>query len=93
MDIDPTPWAAWLAVLTPLAGCVLFVWRAALRLLRRLDAQDATLAAQDEALDDIRAALTTNFGPNSGGLREAVNGISARLNDHIALHSQQQNWR
>ena len=86
MDFDPSPWAAWLGIATALsaligAACGL-LWRESFQrglLKQRLDNQDADIA-------EIKSMLATNFGPNSGGLREAVNGISTRLDDHIRLH-------
>ena len=86
-DVDPTPWAAWVAILTPAFIVLGVLFRYERRLSRRLDAQDAKS-------DAIATTLEKQFGGNSGGIREAVNGltrgqeaITERLDRHLEDHA------
>ena len=47
----------------------------AVRLIRHLDAQDAVAREQTATIAAIKVEQAKQFGGNSGGIREAVNGL------------------
>ena len=73
--------ATWIEILTPIVIVVGALWRYERRLTRRLDAQDAEART-------MRDELARQFGGNGNGLRQAVDGINKRFDDHIELHHQ-----
>ena len=86
-DIDPTPWAAWVAVLTPAFIVLGALFRYERKLQRRLDAQDAKT-------DGIATTLSVQFGGNGGGIRQAIDGLqrgqdalSERVDRHLEDHA------
>lgn len=48
----------------------------AFKLVRHLDAQDATAKVQTDAIAAINETQRKQFGGNSGGIREAVNSLA-----------------
>lgn len=83
MDIDPTPWAAWLGITAIVVGWVsglaLVIVRDRKALAARLNKQDLAAALTDARVAGIETLLKANFGPNSGGLREQVNLSAAAI--------------
>lgn len=59
------------------------------KLFRRMDAQDALMGENKRTLARLEARQDREFNGNSGGLREAINGVTSRLDDHISLHERQ----
>lgn len=64
------------------------------RLAARLKAQDIVMEANKDTLQRLESRLEREFGGNSGGIREAINGLKAaavadtrRLDDHLESHS------
>jgi len=71
-------------------ACVAGFWR----LIIRLNKQDAVMAANKDVLLDLKAQLAREFGGNSGGIREAINGLknaqaadTKRLDEHLEAHA------
>ena len=109
-DITPwSAWAglaaAVVVIVSALCGAVWFIvdrvdrrfaaaTEAVQKLDGRLDGQDTAIAVQTEAISAIKAEQAKQFGGNSGGIREAVNGVVAttarietRLDAHLEFHS------
>lgn len=68
------------------AAAVLGIFAGGWKLFRRLDAQDAVASETKRTLARLEARQEREFGGNSGGMREAINGVQSRLDDHIRLH-------
>ena len=66
--------AVWLEIAAPIVAVLGALWRYERKLTRRLDKQDADSEHMKQMLDK-------QFGGNSGGIREAINGIDTRLDD------------
>lgn len=92
-ELDPDVVQMWVLILTPVFAVLGAVWRWERRVSRRLD-------QAEETRKELTVLLEKQFGPNSGGLREAVNGARAdikelkeehalaiiRMNEHIRFH-------
>ena len=92
-DVDPQTVRTWIEIMTPLALVMAALWRWERRVSQRLD-------TADETRQELSELLEKQFGPNSGGLREAVNGVRSdvqdlkeehamaiiRMNEHIRFH-------
>lgn len=64
------------------------------RLIVRLNKQDALMESNRTLLDELKSQLAREFGGNSGGIREAINGLRSaaiadtrRLDDHLESHA------
>ena len=92
-ELDPDLVQMWVLILTPVCAVLAAVWRWERRVSKRLD-------QAEETRQELADLLAKQFGPNSGGLREAVNGIRSdvaelkdehalaviRMNEHIRFH-------
>jgi hypothetical protein len=93
IEIDPDVVQAWVLFLTPVFAVLAAVWRWEKRVSRRLD-------EAEETRQELTVLLEKQFGPNSGGLREALNATRAdvaeikasqehqveRMDEHIKFH-------
>ena len=92
-ELDPDLVQMWVLILTPVCAVLAAVWRWERRVSKRLD-------QAEETRQELADLLAKQFGPNSGGLREAVNAVRAdvtelkeehalaiiRMNEHIRFH-------
>jgi hypothetical protein len=79
-DVDPGPWASWAQIIALVLTVIgSFYWYDR-RIQSRLDVQDANAKAMKERLD-------RELGPNSGGLREAVNSLKDMQHESRDWHN------
>jgi archaellum component FlaC len=84
--MDVLTQAASISQIITLVGGILFgLWK----IWRKIDQHQANSSARSEVIETRLDRIEAQFGPNGGGLREAVNRISANIEkmdrkvDHI----------
>jgi hypothetical protein len=68
-------WASVAQVASVLGGMLFALWK----IWRKIDQHQANSAARSDVLEVRLDRIESQFGPNGGGLREAVNRISNNL--------------
>jgi len=68
-------WASVAQVASVLGGMLFALWK----IWRKIDQHQASSAARSDVLEVRLDRIESQFGPNGGGLREAVNRISNNL--------------
>lgn len=76
-DIAPADILLWIEILTPAVLVISAGWKAWGVLQERLDAQDASMVLLTQSVANQKEAADKQFGGNSGGIREAINGLVA----------------
>jgi archaellum component FlaC len=73
MDIEY--WTSVAQILSVVGGMLFALWK----IWRKIDQHQANSAARSDILEIRLDRIESQFGPNGGGLREAVNNISNNL--------------
>lgn len=73
-------WASVVQISSVVGGMLFALWK----IWRKIDQHQASSAARSDVLEVRLERIESQFGPNGGGLREAVNRISNNL-DHMDI--------
>jgi hypothetical protein len=69
-------WASVTQIVSVVGGILFALWK----IWRKIDQHQANSAARSDVMETRLDRIESQFGPNGGGLREAVNRISYSVN-------------
>ena len=69
-------WASVAQIVSVVGGILFALWK----IWRKIDQHQANSAARSDVMETRLDRIESQFGPNGGGLREAVNRISYSVN-------------